>query len=145
MSNPYIVVIDDNSADIELLRIALNQRGEPYELVTLEDGEAALEFVQDRYSKMAEPQPCLILLDFHLPKHDGLEVLAAVKREPRLRHVDVMMLTSGGVRPQEQAEAERRGAIFRLKPGSFAEVVQLAEEILDLCKGSTLVSAEVAG
>jgi CheY-like chemotaxis protein len=139
MSRPYIVVIDDNPADVELLRIALDEHGEPYELVALTDGEEALRFVTGRYGEVRDPEPCAILLDFHLPKYSGLEVLAAVKREPSLRHVHVVMLTSGGVRPQEQAKAEDMGAIFRLKPRQYSEVMELAKDVLTLCKTGDLV------
>ncbi|MBV8847647.1 MAG: response regulator [Bryobacterales bacterium] len=135
MSQPYIVIVEDNPADIELLRIALDHHREPYELVALTDGEEALRFVKERSPANLEPEPCIILLDFHLPKLDGPEVLAAVKREPSLRHVHVMMLTSGGVRPQEQARVESMGATFRLKPRNFSEVLALAADILALCKG----------
>jgi len=136
MSHPYIVIVDDNPADIELLRIALDQHGESYQLAALTDGEEAVRFVKERSPANREPDPCVILLDFHLPKLDGPEVLAAVKREPSLRHVHVMMLTSGGVRPQEQVKVENMGATFRLKPRNFAEVLALAADVLRLCKGT---------
>jgi chemotaxis family two-component system response regulator Rcp1 len=143
MSHPYIVVIDDNPADIELLRIALNQREEPYELVALTDGEEALNYVKQRDKADSETSPCVILLDYHLPKHDGREVLAALKREPELKRVHVLMLTSGGVRPQEQAEIESMDVDFRLKPREFSEVLQLATDILSICKNTAAVPAKV--
>jgi CheY-like chemotaxis protein len=133
MNLPHIVIIEDNPADIELLRMALDDLGVPHELSALQDGGEALHFVQERYAGSREPDPCVILLDFHLPKYDGLEVLAAVKRQPNLSHVHVVVLTSGGVRPQDEAKILSMGALFRQKPRHYSEVLQLAADVLELC------------
>jgi hypothetical protein len=73
----------------------------------------------------------------------GLRGLTAVKTEPSVRHVHVILLASGGVWPEERANAENMGAIFRLKPTAFAEVVQLAGDILELCKNRNLATVEI--
>jgi CheY-like chemotaxis protein len=142
MSIPYIVIVDDNPADIELLRFALNEVGEPYDLVALQDGAEALQFVQERYLEISEPHPCVVLLDFHLPKYDGLEVLAALKRQPSLRHIHVVVLTSGALRPTDEAKIQSLGALFREKPRHYSEVLLLAADILELCAGRTPASWE---
>jgi hypothetical protein len=56
------VIVDDNPADIELLRIALDEHGALYELSALRDGAEALRFVEERYTDVREPDPCVILL-----------------------------------------------------------------------------------
>ena len=134
MGKPIIVMIEDNPADVELLRIAFDRLNEPYELVTLDDGEEALRFIHNRHSRGAEPEPCVILLDVHLPKYDGLEVLAALKREPKFQHIHVVMLASGDIRPDEHTAIGRLGAMFRQKPRRFAEVLELATDVLELCR-----------
>lgn len=58
MSTPQILIVQDNPADIDLLRMALDQLQEPYEIVALKDGAEALRFVRGRYSGIGEPEPC---------------------------------------------------------------------------------------
>ncbi|HLG97684.1 MAG TPA: response regulator [Bryobacteraceae bacterium] len=137
---PYVVMVEDNPGDVELLRIALNQQGEPFELAALSDGDAALRFIADQHVRVREPIPCVLLLNVHLPKYGGIEVLAAVRRAPALRHVQVVMLSSGNVRPREEVEIQMWGALFREKPREFSEVLQLAADVLELCKKSLVLA-----
>jgi len=135
MSKPRIVIVEDNPGDVDVLRIALDQQEDDYELMVLRDGAEALQYVEDLSSRLGEAEPCAMLLDVHLPKYDGLEVLEAVKNAPGLRHVHVIMLASGGtVLPREEATIRKWDAIFREKPRSFTEVVELAGQVMDLCK-----------
>ncbi|HTA45247.1 MAG TPA: response regulator [Bryobacteraceae bacterium] len=134
MSKPCIVVVGGNPRDAELLRMALDRQGEAYELVALPDGAEALRFLVNRHAGVPEPRPCVILLDVHLPKYDGLDVLTAVRREPNLRHVDIVMLASGAVRRQESVRMQKLDAVFRQKPRHFSEVLDLAGEVMDLCR-----------
>jgi CheY-like chemotaxis protein len=89
MSRPKILAIDDSSTDIELLRFALDRQGEEYELEVLRDGAEALEFIREHRTGTREPEPCVIVLDIHLPMHDGMEVLKAVRLEPALTHIQM--------------------------------------------------------
>jgi len=90
---PKIMVVEDSPADVLLLRHALDQHGEPYELAVLRDGAEALQFVAAQWQSPQESAPCVIVLDLHLPKHDGLSVLAALRREPGLSHIRVVALS----------------------------------------------------
>jgi CheY-like chemotaxis protein len=134
MNKPCIVMIEDNPGEVELLRLALDQQGEPYDLVVFPDGAAALKFVYQRHAGVREPAPCAVLLDVHLPKYDGLEVLAALRREPLLRHIPVVMLSSGEIRTEEEDRIQALDAVFRQKPSHFSGVLQLAADVLELCK-----------
>lgn len=134
MSKPHILIIEDNPLDIEVLRLALDRLAEPYELIVLADGAEALRFVRKHHAGQ-EPEPCVILLDMHLPKYDGLEVLEALKNEPGLREIYVVMLVSGAVRSQEKARIESLGATLREKPRDFTECLELAADAMDMCRG----------
>jgi CheY-like chemotaxis protein len=136
MSKPHILTIEDNPLDVELLRMALDRLAEPYELIVLPDGAEALGYVRQHHSRAPEAEPCVILLDIHLPKYDGLEVLEALKREPGLREIGVVVLTSGAVRSREEARIESMGAVLRQKPRDFTECLELAADVMDLCKSA---------
>jgi len=134
MSKPLIVIVQDNPADIQLFRLALVEQKEPYQLIELRDGAEALRFVRERHGEAEEPEPCVILLNLYLPKYDGVEVLRALKADARLKHVQVVMLTSAIVPPSERLKMEHLGAIIWQKPKQLAQVIELAAFVLDLCK-----------
>jgi CheY-like chemotaxis protein len=138
MSAPHIVIVEDNPSDVYILRRALDGQNEPVDLEILADGEAAMQFVQ-RQREDKEPRPCVILLDLHLPKRDGLEVLRAIRQEPVLSHIKVVVITNAAS-PQEQAELRSMGAHYRLKPSRLSEFADLAAELIALCKGMQLSS-----
>lgn len=134
MSIPTILVVEDNHADIFILRHAFDEVGEPYLLEVLTDGEAALAFIGEHRSGVGEPRPCVILLDLHLPKYNGIEVLSAIREEPPLSHIHVVVLTSRAS-PHEEKRVTELGGICCLKPTGLDETKRLASEIIDLCKG----------
>ena len=115
MQPARILVIEDNEAEIDLLRHALDEQGEDYELEILRDGEAALLFVQEHRTGIREPEPCLILLDLYLPLYDGMAVLQAIRRAPALEHIHVVVLT-GLATPDQQVEIANLGVCIEESP-----------------------------
>ena len=132
MSRPKILVIEDNPADIELLRFALDRQGD-FDLQVLEDGEEALRFIAEHPAGLHTPEPCVILLDIHLPKYDGLEILDALKAAPALEHIQVIVFSSV-TSPEAEAEIIRKGALYRVKPVTLQNFMELGAEITALCK-----------
>jgi CheY-like chemotaxis protein len=132
-------VIEDHPPDVQLLRYALDLEGEEYELQVLKDGEEALRFVREQHSTDPNATPCVIVLDLHLPKVDGKEVLAAIKGIPELSHVRVAVLTSS-VDPNEEHLVREIGVrLYRKKPIHLHEFEEVAKEILAICKDNALV------
>ena len=131
---PTILVIEDNWADVYLIRHCLDEHGEPYRLEVLQDGEAALAFVAEHRTGARQHEPCVILLDLHLPKFNGIEVLAVIKEEPVLTHIHVVVLTSAAS-PADREQITALGGICCLKPSDVDEIKLLTSEILALCHG----------
>jgi CheY-like chemotaxis protein len=127
-----ILVIDDNRGEVQELRGALTECGEPYELSVLRDGEAALRFVADHRSGLRQPEPCVIVLDLNLPKHDALAVLAAIRAEPALSHIRVLVVSTLAV-PETQALLRAMGGLYRERPRDFAGLLDMAVQLLSLC------------
>ena len=139
MSQPRILVIEDNVADIELLRFVLDRQEKEYDLDVLKDGEEVLRFIEKHRAGVSasSPDPCVILLDIHLPKHDGLEILNALKREPALTHIQVIILSSVAS-PEAMVGIRSQGALYRAKPVSLQQYMELGAEILELCREPVL-------
>jgi len=135
-----ILVVEDNQADVFLLRHALDEHAEDYELEVLRDGAEAILFVQQQRTLSSEPTPCAIVLDLHLPKHDGAAVLKAIRLEPTLAHIHVVALTSFSS-PKEETEVRALGInLYRSKPTDLDGWIELAGEILELCRDGAEVS-----
>ena len=127
-----ILVIDDNHGEVQELRGALTECGEPYELSVLQDGEAALRFVANHRSGLRQPEPCVIVLDLNLPKHDALAVLAAIKAEPALSHIRVLVVSTLAV-PETQALLRAMGGLYRERPRDLPGLLDMAVQLLALC------------
>jgi len=134
-----ILVIEDNPGDVFLLRQALNEQGEPYVLEVLRDGEEAIDFINLQREE-AQEEPCVIVLDLHLPKHDGVAVLRAIRREPVLAHVQVVALTTLASPRDEQEVRELGVRLYNAKPNRVADWIKLAAEILEICREHSRVA-----
>ena len=132
-----IVLVEDNPGDVLLLRLALDQHEPDYILEILRDGAEAIRFIRDQWTS-TEPQPCVIVLDWNLPKHDGKSVLQSIRAAPGMSHVRVVALT-GMLIPKEEAEILRLGVrLCRMKPTDLDGWHRLAGEILEICREPTL-------
>ena len=132
-----IVLVEDNPGDVLLLRLALDQHEPDYILEILRDGAEAIRFVKEQWTS-TEPEPCVIVLDWNLPKHDGKSVLQSIRTAPGMSHVHVIALT-GMLIPKEEAEILRLGVrLCRMKPTDLDGWHRLAGEILEICREPTL-------
>jgi two-component system, response regulator len=96
-SDKVILLIEDNSSDVDLTRRALDKARIANELIVAEDGEEALDFlwgVGAHAGRDVSELPALALLDLKLPKLPGLEVLRRIRADPRTRRLPVVILTS---------------------------------------------------
>lgn len=96
-----ILLVEDNPGDARLAREALREAGLWHRLTLATDGEAALACLRREGAHAAGPRPDLVLLDLHLPRRDGWEVLRAMGADARLRDLPVAVLA--GV-PEEYSD-----------------------------------------
>ena len=138
----FIVVIEDNPNDILLLRLALDEQDEDYDLRVLRDGAEALAFVHEQRTRShLSPVPCVIVLDLHLPKHEGVAVLEAIRQTPALAHINVVVLT-GFASPLEQAQVTHWGVrLYREKPTDLNEFIDVSRQILEICNEGRAIDA----
>jgi CheY-like chemotaxis protein len=97
MSDKAILLVEDNQDDIDLTIRALKHNNITNEVVVLNDGEDALEYLfhEGKYSELESGNmPAVILLDIKLPKLSGLEVLKKLRSDERTKVVPVVILTS---------------------------------------------------
>jgi CheY-like chemotaxis protein len=89
-----ILLVEDNLGDIQLLKEIMKTSRFPIHWTVARDGEQALEMLHDRDNYSGQGEPDIILLDLNLPKVDGRDVLDTIKKDRKLKHVPVLVMTS---------------------------------------------------
>ncbi|WP_054695741.1 response regulator transcription factor [Syntrophomonas palmitatica] len=114
MPNPKILVVDDETYIVELVKFNLEKEG--YRVLVAYDGVSALEMVRAEY-------PDLILLDIMLPSIDGLEVCRTLKQESSTSSIPIIMLTAKGEEFDTVLGLEMGADDYIKKPFSPREMV----------------------
>jgi len=114
-----ILLIEDNPADVDLLRRAFRSAQLDCELILMEDGAEAMAFVREGTA------PDLVVLDLNLPKNDGIEVLQAMRASRNFAEVPVAILSSSAS-PRERARLEHfHVGRYITKPPDLDEFLQI--------------------
>jgi two-component system response regulator len=119
----YILLADDNPTDAELTIRALEIGGVSQQVVWVQDGEAALHYVfrQGVYAQRVSGNPKLMLLDLHMPKIDGLDVLAQIKADPKTRSTPVVIMSSSDQESDMARSYEAYANSYIVKPVDFKQ------------------------
>lgn len=119
----YILLADDNPTDAELTIRALEIGGVSQQVVWVQDGEAALHYVfrQGVYAQRVSGNPKLMLLDLHMPKIDGLDVLAQIKGDPKTRSTPVVIMSSSDQESDMARSYEAHANSYIVKPVDFKQ------------------------
>jgi len=120
-----ILLVEDDPNDVELTLEALADHNLANEVVVVDDGEEALEYLYRRgkFRMRTNAQPAVVLLDLKLPKVSGLEVLRTLKADADLRTIPVVILTSSR-EDRDVVESYQLGVnAYVVKPVQFQEFV----------------------
>ena len=120
-----IMVVEDLGADALLFREALRDAGLGQGLTFATDGAEALDKLRN------EPAPDLLLLDLDLPRVSGREVLEEVRRDPRLRLLPVVIITTSPSPDDIQFAYEHHANAYMRKPNGYLALSAVAEAIRD--------------
>ena len=133
----YILLAEDNPADVLLVREALEDRVLNCELHVIADVEKVVRFIQQIDSDQALPCPQLDLLDLHLPKRDGEAILNSLRASERCGQTPVVILTASES-PHDEANATRHAALhyFR-KASSLEQFMKLGDVVNDIIGRAT--------
>jgi two-component system response regulator len=127
-----ILLVEDDPRDVELTKHALKKENLCNNIHVVADGEEALDFLFGRgmYShRQNGPNPYLVLLDLHLPKVDGLEVLREMKKQPRTRVIPVVVLTSSREQ-RDVVDSYRLGVnSYIQKPVDFGQFQEAVKQV----------------
>ncbi|MDG5761944.1 response regulator [Natronococcus sp. A-GB1] len=126
-----ILLVEPNHGDIRLFEENLEQ-GKIFNTIhTVSNGEAALDFVNQRGEYEEVPQPDLILLEPQLPGKSGMEVLSELNNEPELKEIPVIVLTSSEAGQEIVKSHGLEADEYIQKPVEAEEFVTFAKEVED--------------
>ncbi|MCB1931907.1 MAG: response regulator [Candidatus Accumulibacter sp.] len=137
-TRPFVILLaEDEPADAHLVRLALTENGVQADLQHVVDGREALDYLHQEGRRFATAvRPDLILLDLNMPRMNGREVLAAIKGDPALCDIPIVVLSTSEV-DRDIRDTYRLGAAgYITKPPDLARFViemrQLSEYWLSL-------------
>jgi two-component system response regulator len=124
-----ILMVEDDPGDVRLTREALKGSKLLHSLNVVEDGVAALDYLHkvDPYREAVRPD--LVLLDLNLPKKDGREVLAAMKQDPALRTIPVVILTTSQAEEDVLRAYNLNANCYVTKPVDFDQFMRIVRTI----------------
>src|SRR5688572_2723620 len=115
-----IVLVEDNPGDVFLVREALRVQNLTFDLVCYGDVPEAIEGLCDEQA----PVPDIILLDWNLPKGEGIDVLRAIRSMPRLSNVPVAIVTSSDSPIDEERALRHRVNAYIHKAPSLTDFLR---------------------
>jgi CheY-like chemotaxis protein len=126
MSAPFTILLaEDNPGDVFLVRRALEKHGLHINLIVVEDGQAALNFIAKAETDASVGCPDLVLLDLNLPRASGSRVLTRLRQSRRCAVTPIIIITSSDS-PLDKESAAKLGAnAYFQKPGDLAGFMQL--------------------
>lgn len=131
MSEIHILLVEDNEGDVVLTLEALKEAKLKNKISVVRDGEEAMDFLYRRGRYVSEDLPHLILLDINLPKMDGKEVLIRVKKDPDLKKIPVVVLTTSSSEKDILEAYNNYANCYITKPvdlDKFIEVIHTVED-----------------
>jgi CheY-like chemotaxis protein len=132
LSRPVeILLVEDNPGDVRLTREALKEGKIRNNLNVVGDGVEALRYLRHAGPYAESTRPDLILLDLNLPKMDGREVLEAVKADPLLRLIPVVVLTSSAAEQDIVRAYDLHANCYVSKPVDLDQFIHVVKSIED--------------
>lgn len=126
-----ILLVEDNPNDLELSLTALERTGLANEVIVARDGEEAYNylFYRGQFQDRRHEPPSVVLLDLKLPKIDGLELLAYIRKEPSLQHLPVVLLTSSREEQDVLRGYQLGSNAYVVKPVAFPDFIKAIQDL----------------
>jgi chemotaxis family two-component system response regulator Rcp1 len=124
-----ILLVEDNPGDVRLTIEALKEGKVLNTLNVVGDGVAALDYLNRRGAFTNVTRPDLILLDLNLPKKDGREVLAEIKRDSKTKRIPVVILTTSKAEEDILKTYNLHANCYITKPVDLDQFIHVVESI----------------
>jgi chemotaxis family two-component system response regulator Rcp1 len=126
-----VLLVEDNPGDIRLTQEAFREADTTIKLHVASDGVEALAFLRRAGAHAAAPRPDLILLDLNLPKMDGRELLAHIKKDASLKLIPTVILTTSSAEADIVRSYQLHANCYLTKPVLLEAFEDLVKSIND--------------
>ena len=123
----YVLLIEDNPAEARLTREAFREANFAHELQIMQDGEAAVSFLQ----RKSTPKPGVILMDLHLSHRPGCELLREIKSDPELCTIPVIVVSNSAAPSDVEEVYRQRGNCYLVKPTDLDDYFTMLRRTVD--------------
>jgi len=126
-----ILLVEDNIHDVELTLEAISVNNLANRVTVVKDGVEALEYLkyEGKYKLRKKGNPAVILLDIKMPRMDGIEVLQVIRKDPGLKFIPVVMLTSSREDPDLRRSYEFGANAYVVKPVEFKDFLEAIKQL----------------
>jgi len=124
-----VLLVEDDPGDVLMTQEAFADNKVSSSLHVVSDGATAMEFLRKSGKYVSAPTPDLVLLDLNLPGMGGREVLAAVKSDPVLRQIPVVVLTTSELEEDVLRSYELHANAYVTKPVDFERFIEVVRQI----------------
>lgn len=129
MTTCNILLIEDNSGDIFLIKEALREANYQGGIIEIKDGDTAINFFLKKKSDNEKILISLVLLDINLPKRNGHEVLKFIKTTSDLKHIPVVIFTTSSSQTDIQKAYKNYANSFVTKPSDTDDFLEVIAKI----------------
>jgi len=126
-----VLLVEDDPGDVLMTREAFKDNKLANRLSVVSDGVDAMAFLRKEDQYAGSPTPDLVLLDLNLPRMDGREVLAAMKSDPGLRRIPVVVLTTSEAEEDVLRSYSLHANAYVTKPVDFDRFIEVVRKIDD--------------
>jgi two-component system, chemotaxis family, response regulator Rcp1 len=126
-----ILLVEDNPGDVRLTKESLKESKVRNNLNVVQDGMEALSFLRGDGNYKGSPRPDIILLDLNLPKKDGREVLSEIKKDPELKRIPVVIITTSKAEEDILRTYDLHANCYITKPVNLDQFMNVVKAIED--------------
>ena len=126
-----VLLVEDNEGDVILTQEALRDAKLHVDLECVVDGHEALAYLRREGDRAGAVTPDLILLDLNMPRMDGRELLEIIKKDPELRKIPVVVLTTSAAEIDVLKSYDLQANCYITKPIDFDQFQQIVTQVKD--------------
>lgn len=129
MKSRYIIFADDDADDMELITGFFKQYNPDINVLEFKDGKEVIKFLDELAFNAT---PLLIVLDINMPRLNGRETLAAIRKHPKYQYIPVVIYTTSSSKADEDF-CRQLGASWVSKSTTIEGVKQVAKVLAEFC------------
>jgi CheY-like chemotaxis protein len=125
-----VLCVDDDADDREIVCYTINEIDPSFSVVHAENGVEAIAYLAK--AKVSDDLPCLVILDINMPKMDGKQTLAAMKKDEQLSGLPVVIFSTSDS-PTDKLYCDLYGVEMVTKPSNLMGIKQEVKRLLHYC------------